>query len=91
MNARWAEPSGRPPRRLKRGRGQHGAMAAEGYDDCEGDTIARARDIVGPDVPIGVELDLHCHPSELMVDKATGIVTCKEYPHTDLAPRRRRQ
>ena len=65
----------------------HGAMVAEGYDDCEGDTISRIREIVGPDVPIGVELDLHCHLTARMVDQATAIVTYKEYPHTDLAPR----
>jgi len=65
----------------------HGAMVADGYDDCEGDTISRIRDIVGPGVPVGVELDLHCHLTDLMVEKATAIVTYKEYPHTDLAPR----
>lgn len=65
----------------------HGAMVADGYDDCEGDTISRIREIVGPDVPIGVELDLHCHLTDLMVAQATVIVTYKEYPHTDLAPR----
>src|SRR3982750_1963982 len=26
----------------------HGAMVAEGYDDCEGDLLARVRTIVGP-------------------------------------------
>ena len=65
----------------------HGAMVAEGYDDCEGDTISRIREMLGSDVPIGVELDLHCHLTPLMVDNATAIVTYKEYPHTDLAPR----
>lgn len=65
----------------------HGAMVAEGYDDCEGDTISRIREIVGSDVPIGVELDLHCHLSALMVEMSTAIVTYKEYPHTDIAPR----
>lgn len=65
----------------------HGAMVAEGYDDCEGDTISRVREMLGSDVPIGVELDLHCHLTPLMVDNATAIVTYKEYPHTDLAPR----
>ena len=65
----------------------HGAMVADGYDDCEGDLIARIREIVGADVPIGVELDLHCHISPLMVEKATLIITYKEYPHTDVADR----
>jgi microcystin degradation protein MlrC len=62
----------------------HGAMAAHGYDDCEGDLIASVRQKVGPDVIIGVELDLHCHLTETMVRNATVIVTYKEYPHIDI-------
>ena len=31
----------------------HGAMVAHGYDDCEGDLIARARELVGPKAIIG--------------------------------------
>jgi len=67
----------------------HGAMIAEGYDDCEGDVLARVRAIVGPEVPIGCELDLHCHLTQQMLD-ATGIlVTYKEYPHVDVPERAR--
>jgi microcystin degradation protein MlrC len=65
----------------------HGAMVAEGYDDCEGDVIRRCRAIVGPRVPIGVELDLHCHITPAMVEQATAIVTFKEYPHVDVGDR----
>ena len=65
----------------------HGAMVAEGYDDCEGDLLAHIRDQVGPTVPVGVELDLHCHLTCRMVEKATAIVSFKEYPHTDAADR----
>ncbi len=65
----------------------HGAMVADGYDDCEGDLIAHVREIVGAGVPVGVELDLHCHISPLMIEKATAIITYKEYPHTDVADR----
>ena len=61
----------------------HGAMAAEGYDDCEGDVIAAIRKVVGPNVPIGVELDLHCHFTELMRRSADVLVCFKEYPHID--------
>ena len=61
----------------------HGAMAAEGYDDCEGDLAARIREIVGPSVPIGLELDLHCHFTERMRRAADVIVAFKEYPHID--------
>jgi microcystin degradation protein MlrC len=65
----------------------HGAMVAEGYDDCEGDVIRRCRAIVGPRVPIGVELDLHCHITPAMVEHATAIMTFKEYPHVDVGDR----
>lgn len=65
----------------------HGAMAAHGYDDCEGDVTARVRAIVGPDVPVGVELDLHCHITEGLVQSANAVITYKEYPHTDIVGR----
>jgi microcystin degradation protein MlrC len=65
----------------------HGAMVAEGYDDCEGDVIERVRQVVGPDVVIGVELDLHCHLTEGMLVHADAIVIYQEYPHTDMAAR----
>ena len=58
-------------------------MVADGIDDCEGDLISRVREIVGPNVPVGVELDLHCHFTKQMFDNADAIVGYKEYPHTD--------
>lgn len=61
----------------------HGAMVAEGYDDCEGDLLARIRQVVGPGVIIGAELDLHCHITATMLECADAIVTFKEYPHID--------
>lgn len=67
----------------------HGAMVAEGYDDCEGDLIRRAREIVGAGVHIGVELDLHCHFTEQMRAHADVIICFKEYPHTDILDRGR--
>ena len=65
----------------------HGAMVAEGYDDCEGDLLERVRAIVGPKVAIGVELDLHCHFTERMQRCADVLVAFKEYPHTDVLDR----
>ena len=65
----------------------HGAMVADGYPDCEGDIIERVRAIVGPKVPIGVELDLHCHYTERMAKNADIIIAYKEYPHTDVMDR----
>lgn len=65
----------------------HGAMVAEGCDDCEGELITRVRAIVGPAVPIGVELDLHCHTTAAMLQDATVLIAYKEYPHTDTVER----
>lgn len=65
----------------------HGAMVAEGADDCEGDLILAVRDIVGARCIIGVELDPHCHLTEAMTRGADAIVLMREYPHTDYAER----
>ena len=65
----------------------HGAMVADGYDDAEGDLIERVRELVGPDVTIGVHIDLHCHLTQRMLDHCDALVIYKEYPHTDMAAR----
>lgn len=65
----------------------HGAMIAQEYDDCEGDLIESVRKIVGDNVPIGVELDLHTHLTKKMTDYADLIIAFKFYPHTDVADR----
>lgn len=65
----------------------HGAMVADGYDDCEGDTLSRVRALVGSNVVIGVELDLHCSITKQMLQAADVIVIFKEYPHIDNAER----
>lgn len=65
----------------------HGAMVAEGYDDCEGDLLTQIRDIIGPKAMLGAELDLHCHISDAILKAATAIVLFKEYPHIDIPER----
>jgi microcystin degradation protein MlrC len=67
--------------------GLHGAMVAHGYDDCEGDLIARVRAIVGPNVVIGVEQDPHCHLTEQRVRGCDILICFKEYPHIDFLER----
>lgn len=64
----------------------HGAMVAEGEDDCEGALAAAIRARL-PDAVIGVELDLHCHVSDRLMAAADIVVTYKEYPHTDVDAR----
>lgn len=65
----------------------HGAMVAEGYDDCELDLVNHVRDIVGSEAKIGIELDLHCDVNPIMAETADAIVLFKEYPHVDIALR----
>ena len=36
--------------------GLHGAMVAQGYDDCEGDLLSRIRSLVGADVVVAAEV-----------------------------------
>ncbi|HWA60986.1 MAG TPA: M81 family metallopeptidase [Caulobacteraceae bacterium] len=67
----------------------HGAMVADGYDDCEGDLLGRLRAVLGPQTIIGAELDLHCHLTEAMLQNANAIITFKEYPHIDAGKRGR--
>ncbi|HUP07312.1 MAG TPA: M81 family metallopeptidase [Caldimonas sp.] len=67
--------------------GLHGAMVAQGYDDCEGDLLARVRATVGPDVVIGAELDPHNHLTPQMLANADLLIAFKEYPHTDVLER----
>jgi microcystin degradation protein MlrC len=61
----------------------HGAMAAESEEDPEGEILAAVREIVGPDRPIVMTLDLHAHVTSRMVELATGLVAFAHYPHDD--------
>ena len=61
----------------------HGAAAAEDAGDLEGDLLTAVRDLVGPDVPIVVTLDLHADVTEPMVRSADGILGWETYPHRD--------
>jgi microcystin degradation protein MlrC len=65
----------------------HGAMAAEGYDDCDGDLLQRCRELAGSDAVVGAELDLHANLSDAMVSAASIVVAYREYPHTDIVAR----
>jgi microcystin degradation protein MlrC len=67
--------------------GLHGAMAAQGYDDCEGDLLERMRAIVGPQVLIAAELDPHSHLTRKRVAKADILAAFLEFPHTDFVER----
>lgn len=61
----------------------HGAMVSEIDDDGESYVLRAVREVVGPDVPIIVELDLHGNITAEMIDLTTICVAYDEYPHTD--------
>lgn len=65
----------------------HGAMVTDTQFDCEGLVISTLREIVGPEVPIGVLMDLHGHQTQLKAEKADALLYFHEYPHTDLGAR----
>lgn len=70
--------------------GLHGAMAADGYDDCEGDLLEKVRSLVGDETVIAAELDPHCHLTRQMVDAADLLLAFHDYPHTDAEERAER-
>src|SRR5262245_39039067 len=61
----------------------HGAMVPEGFDDGEGELLARVRK-VAPKVPVGVALDMHTNLFPAMAENATVIAGYQTYPHVDM-------
>ena len=66
---------------------QMGAAVSEEYPDMDGELARRVREIVGPDVPVAMTLDLHANVSQLMADMTDALVIYKTNPHTDAVPR----
>jgi microcystin degradation protein MlrC len=65
----------------------HGAGVAEGADDLEGALLQAVREVVGPETPVLVTLDLHGNITQRMVDNSTVLLGCQLYPHTDMHER----
>lgn len=63
----------------------HGAMVSEDYPDGDGEILRRVREVVGPETPIVVSLDLHANVSDLMLETADAMVAYRTYPHVDMA------
>lgn len=61
----------------------HGAMVSELDDDGESYIVRAIRAVVGDEMPIIVDLDLHGNISQEMVDLVSIAVAYDEYPHTD--------
>lgn len=68
----------------------HGAMNVDGMDDAEGDWIAAARAVVGPDMPISASYDLHGNLSQKIIDQLDMYSTYRTAPHIDVEETMRR-
>jgi microcystin degradation protein MlrC len=68
----------------------HGAMVAEHVDDGEGEMLRRVREVIGPDLPLAVSLDLHANVTSEMVAFADVLEIYRTYPHVDMAATGRR-
>ncbi len=67
----------------------HGAAVADGHPDADGELAARVRAAIGPDVPIGVAMDLHGNNTQRLIDSTDAVVFFRENPHIDARPRAR--
>ncbi|MBI1881902.1 MAG: M81 family metallopeptidase [Chloroflexi bacterium] len=61
----------------------HGAMVTQKQLDPESDILAQVRCVVGPEMPIVVELDMHGNISPRTVELADVLVAFDTNPHVD--------
>ena len=67
--------------------GLHGAMVIEGIEDGDGEYLRRVRELVGPDMPVVMELDLHANISPESVEMVDVLIGYDTYPHIDVYDR----
>jgi microcystin degradation protein MlrC len=68
----------------------HGAMFVEGMEDAEGDWIAAARAVVGPDCTVAASYDLHGNVTQPILDALDMYSTYRTAPHIDVEATMRR-
>lgn len=61
----------------------HGATVSKHFPDADGELLRRVRQVVGPDLPIIVTLDLHANISPQMVKNSNAIICYRSNPHLD--------
>lgn len=62
----------------------HGAVAVPGLPDPEGDLIAEARRILGPDAVLAASFDLHGHVTERIASALDIFCAYRTAPHIDV-------
>ena len=65
----------------------HGAMVVDGFPGGDGEVARRVREIIGPDVPIVVVLDLHGNLDDVLTANTDIILPYDTYPHVDCGER----
>ncbi len=65
----------------------HGAMIAENIPEAEGTILKAVRELVGPNIPIIITLDLHALISDMIVNNCDAIFGFDTNPHTDMYER----
>jgi microcystin degradation protein MlrC len=61
----------------------HGAMLAKNAPDAEGDLCHAVRDVIGPEVPLIVELDLHGNITPNFCQAVDAVFAYNTNPHID--------
>lgn len=62
----------------------HGALEVSGLDaDADADFVGAIRELVGPDMPIGVSLDLHGDMTPALLEAGTVFSVLRTAPHRD--------
>jgi microcystin degradation protein MlrC len=61
----------------------HGAMVTAAEDDPDGVMISAVRDVIGPDVPLVVSMDLHANLTRRSIEASDAIVGFRTSPHID--------
>ena len=61
----------------------HGAAVSEGYPDADGEIAERVRTLVGPDVKVGLSVDMHANLSRKMIENVDVATVYRTNPHLD--------
>ena len=61
----------------------HGAAVSEKYPDADGEIAERVRNLVGPDVKIGLSVDMHANLSQKMITNVDVATVYRTNPHLD--------
>ena len=60
----------------------HGAAVSEHYPDADGEIAERVRTLIGPDVKVGLSVDMHANLSRKMIENI-GLRRTDNYPKRD--------